>query len=176
MRIAKKTVRSRSAYPLLNESLAVKMARQWGGETCMVVRLSSCSLSTAESSSPSSISFSALRHRQQRRAPGTAAHPSSRLHGDLRARSEVAFPVNTCRFPASAWLCSIKPNHRYHLACNLWLNSSQNMHKYSWLLHFIAPITRIHILLIIIDQVSHSPLVLMRVCELWYTNVTGIWV
>jgi hypothetical protein len=70
---------------------------------------------------------------------------------------------------------SIKPDHLHRLAHNLW----QTSHK--WFTEIIAPITRLppellhQILLIVIDDASHSPLLLMRVSKLWYTIVTGIW-
>ena len=71
---------------------------------------------------------------------------------------------------------TIEPKHRHRLAHDLWRHS-----KYWWLMQVIAPITLLpqellhQILLIIIDEVSHSPTVLMRVSKLWYTTVTGIW-
>jgi len=76
---------------------------------------------------------------------------------------------------------SIKSYHHYQLACALWPHPPQTKHKYSWLLHFIAPITRLpcellqQILLIVINEVSNSPLVLVHVCKHWHTMVTSIW-
>ena len=71
---------------------------------------------------------------------------------------------------------SIKPEHRHGLACDLWRHS-----QYWWLIPIIVPITRLpmellhKILLIIIDNASHSPLVLMQVSKLWYAVINGIW-
>ena len=71
---------------------------------------------------------------------------------------------------------SIKPEHRPHLANRLRCYS-----EYWWLIHIIAPITRLpqellhQILFIIIDNASHSHFVLMRVSKHWYNTVTGIW-
>ena len=71
---------------------------------------------------------------------------------------------------------SIKLEHRHGLAHDLWYHS-----EHWWLIQIIAPITRLpqellqQILLIIIDNASDSPLVLMRVSKHWYTTVTGIW-
>jgi len=72
---------------------------------------------------------------------------------------------------------SLGPEYRQRLASDL----SPTCHKYWWFIQIIAPITRLpsellqQILLIIIDNASNSPLVLMRVSNLWYTIVTGIW-
>ena len=72
---------------------------------------------------------------------------------------------------------SIEPDHRLRFAHNLW----SHRQKYWWLIQILVPITRLpqellhQIFLIIIDNASDSPLVLMRVCKLWYTIVTGIW-
>jgi len=76
---------------------------------------------------------------------------------------------------------SINSADRYVLARVLWFHSPQTKHEYSWLLHIIAPITRLpsellqQILLIVIDEVSDSPSVLMHVCKYWHAMVTGIW-
>jgi hypothetical protein len=73
---------------------------------------------------------------------------------------------------------SIEPIHRHPLAHHLW---RRDRSWYWRLIQFIAPITRLppellqHIFLIIIDEVSDSPLMLMRVCKHWYTITTGIW-
>ena len=73
---------------------------------------------------------------------------------------------------------SIKLEHRHNLAHHL---CSHTIHDYRWLVQIIIPITRLppellhEVLLIIIDNASHSPLALMRVCRDWYTQVTGIW-
>ena len=75
---------------------------------------------------------------------------------------------------------SIQPDYRQSLARELSLHS-YNLHKFWWFIQIITPITRLptellqQILLIIIDDVNHSPLVLMRVSRTWYTVVTGIW-
>jgi hypothetical protein len=53
--------------------------------------------------------------------------------------------------------------------------------EYWWLIQIITPITRLppellhQIFLIIIDEASGPPLVLMRVCKHWYTIITSIW-
>jgi len=76
---------------------------------------------------------------------------------------------------------SIKSDDRYHLARVLWLHSPRTKHKYSWLFHFITPITRLppellqQILLLVIDDVSDSPSVLVHVSKHWHSMVTGIW-
>ena len=68
---------------------------------------------------------------------------------------------------------SIKP---HSLARHLWRHS-----EYWWLIQIIAPITRLpqellqQISLIIINNASDPPFVLMRVSKLWYSIVTGIW-
>jgi hypothetical protein len=75
---------------------------------------------------------------------------------------------------------SIEPSHRHTLAHDLWSNS-HTLQQYWWFIQIIIPITRLpqellqQILLIIIDNASHSPLMLMLVSKLWYTTVTGIW-
>ena len=72
---------------------------------------------------------------------------------------------------------SIEPDHRHRLSRYLW----RKPERWWWLIQIIAPITRLpqellqRIVLIIIDNASHSPLALMRVSKLWYTIVTGIW-
>jgi len=69
---------------------------------------------------------------------------------------------------------AINPDHRAPL-----LHSSKQ--KYWWLIQILVPISRLplelleQILVIIIDEASNSPLVLMLVCRRWYTIVTGIW-
>ncbi len=71
---------------------------------------------------------------------------------------------------------SIKPENRHCLAHKVWHHS-----EHWWLIQIIAPITRLpqellhQILLILIDNANHSPLVLTRVSKLWYTTVAGIW-
>ena len=72
---------------------------------------------------------------------------------------------------------SIKPVFRRHLDNHLWPNS----HKYWWFIQIMVPITRLplellqQILLILIDNASDPPFVLMRVSKLWYNVVAGIW-
>ena len=71
---------------------------------------------------------------------------------------------------------SITPKTRHDLARIAWRES-----KRWWFIQILAPITRLpqellqHILLILIDNASHSPLVLMRVSKYWYNIVAGIW-
>ena len=71
---------------------------------------------------------------------------------------------------------SIEPRHRHRLARDLWSHS-----EHWWLIQIIVPITRLppellhQILLINIDEVSDSPLALMRVSQHWFNIVTGIW-
>jgi len=73
---------------------------------------------------------------------------------------------------------SIKPNSgsRLRLARLLWGHS-----EHQWLVQIFVPVTRLplellqSILYTIIDDASHSPVVLMLVCKHWYTTVTGIW-
>ena len=76
---------------------------------------------------------------------------------------------------------SIESDHRSQLARVLWPHSPQTKHEYSWLFHSIAPITRLpsellqQILLIVINEMSDSPSVLMHVCKHWHAMLTGIW-
>ena len=78
-------------------------------------------------------------------------------------------------------LYTISPDRRYELARRLWLHSPQTRHEHVWLFDLIAPITRLPpellqlILLIVIDEVSNSPSVLVHVSKYWYNMVTGIW-
>ena len=71
---------------------------------------------------------------------------------------------------------SIEPERRYHLVRDLWHYS-----EHWWFIQTITPITRLpqellhQILLIIVDNASDSPLVLMQVSKHWYTVVTSIW-
>jgi hypothetical protein len=75
---------------------------------------------------------------------------------------------------------SIEPHHLHTLAHDLWRHS-RTRQEYWWLIQIIVPITWLpqellqQIFLIIIDNASHSPLVLMLVSKYWYTTVTGIW-
>ena len=70
---------------------------------------------------------------------------------------------------------------RSGVASDLWDRSPETRHEYSFIIHLIAPITRLplellhRIFLIIVDEANGSPLVLMRVCKLWYATVTSIW-
>ena len=72
---------------------------------------------------------------------------------------------------------SIKLDHRHSLARHL----CHTEHQYRWLIQIIAPITRLprevlqHILLMIVDNASISPSVLMLVCKDWHTEVNDIW-
>ena len=75
----------------------------------------------------------------------------------------------------------IEPEHRHGIAREL----SQDpfaLQEVWWLIQIITPINRLppelfrRILLILIDNSSHSPLRLLLVCKRWYTIVTGIWV
>ena len=71
---------------------------------------------------------------------------------------------------------SITPKTRHDLARIAWRES-----KRWWFIQIIAPITRLpqellqQVLLILIDNASHSPSVLMRVSKYWYNIVAGIW-
>jgi hypothetical protein len=71
---------------------------------------------------------------------------------------------------------SIEPHHRYRLAHHL-----RRYSEYWWLIQIVTPITRLppellhQIFLIIIDEASGPPLVLMQVCKHWHIIVTGIW-
>ena len=73
----------------------------------------------------------------------------------------------------------IELKHRHGLACAL----SQDPFALQvwWLIQIITPINRLtsdlfrQILLILMDNLGHSPLPLMLVCKHWYTIVTGIW-
>ena len=75
---------------------------------------------------------------------------------------------------------SIKPYHRW-LACYL-SQRSHTSQEFWWLIQIIIPINRLpsellqQILLIIIDDATHSHSALILVCRHWYTIVTGIWV
>jgi hypothetical protein len=67
-------------------------------------------------------------------------------------------------------------DHHHVLAYDL-----RHSQEYWWLIQIIVPITRLpsellhQIFLIIINEASGSPLVLMQVCKYWYTIITGIW-
>ena len=69
----------------------------------------------------------------------------------------------------------------YGVARDLWHRSPESRDEYSCLIHFISPITRLpfellhQILLIIIDETSGPPSVLMLVCKHWHAMVTSIW-
>jgi hypothetical protein len=72
---------------------------------------------------------------------------------------------------------SIEPHNRDGLARHLRRRSQE----FWWLIQIIVPITRLppellhQIFLIIIDQASGPPLVLMQVCKYWYTIIASIW-
>jgi hypothetical protein len=83
---------------------------------------------------------------------------------------------------------SIGPVHRHALVRHLWRSFRDRCWNcrnwwliYWWLSQIVTPITRLptellqQIFLIIIDEVSGPPLVLMLVCKHWYTIITGIW-
>ena len=71
-------------------------------------------------------------------------------------------------------------NH-YSVARDLWHQWPETRDEYSYIIHFITPITRLppellqQIFLIIIDETSGPPLALMLVCKHWHDMVTGIW-
>ena len=74
----------------------------------------------------------------------------------------------------------IELKHRHGLACAL----SQDpfaLQEVWWLIQIITPINRLtpelfrQILLILMDDLGHSPLPLVLVCKHWCTIVTGIW-
>ena len=98
----------------------------------------------------------------------------------VEARAEAQMMVTYGEVLADSKLMdiidSIEPKHRHDLARDLWPHS-----RYWWFIQIIAPITRLpqellhQILLILIDNASHSPLALMRVSKLWYTTISGIW-
>jgi len=73
-------------------------------------------------------------------------------------------------------LDSIIPEHRHQLTRHLWRHS-----EHFWLIQIFVPVTRLppellqSILSTVINEASGPPLVLMLVCKLWYTTVTGIW-
>ena len=75
---------------------------------------------------------------------------------------------------------SIKPDHRHRLAHRLYCPPGTKQ-DFWWLIQIIVPITRLppellqHIFLMIIDNASHSPVMLMLVCKYWYIMVTSIW-
>ena len=91
------------------------------------------------------------------------AHPVA--YGEVLADSELMDIIY-----------SMKPEHRHDLARIAW-----HLSEHWWFIQIIVPITRLpqellhQIFLIIIDNASHSPLVLMRVSKHWYNIVTGIW-
>jgi len=96
-----------------------------------------------------------------------------------RAPEPITYNEVLADWKLKAIIDSIEPDHRHTLARHLHL--SHNRQEYWWLIQIIAPITRLppellqQILLIIIDEASDSPFVLMLVCKYWYTTVTGIW-
>ena len=71
-------------------------------------------------------------------------------------------------------------NH-YGVARDLWHRSPETKDEYSRIIHSIAPITRLpfellhQIFLIIINERSSPPSVLMLVCKSWRAIVTNIW-
>ena len=71
--------------------------------------------------------------------------------------------------------------HHNGIAHRLWHHSPERRDEYLCIINFIAPITRLpfellrHIFLIIIDEASNPPSVLMRVCKHWHAIVTSTW-
>ena len=67
------------------------------------------------------------------------------------------------------------------VARDLWDRSPETRDEYSRIIQFIAPITRLplellhQIFLVIIDETSGPPSVLMLVCKHWHAIVTTIW-
>ena len=90
-------------------------------------------------------------------------------YGEISADSEVMDIID-----------SIKPDQRHQFTHDVW-QYSPSLQEVWWLIQIVAPITRLpsellqQILLLIIDDASDSPLVLMQVSKHWYTIVTGIW-
>ena len=89
---------------------------------------------------------------------GRASHVTS---NEVMADSELLDAINLAK-------------NRHHL-------SSWHLSEHWSIIQIIAPITRLpqellyQILLILIDNVSDSHFILMRVSKLWYNIVTGIW-
>ena len=112
----------------------------------------------------------------------TRALAGARTLAEVRpeAKLKIRYDEVLADFKLMDIIYSIKPYHRRRLAREL-SHSAYTLQKFRWLIQIVTPITRLplellhQILLIIIDNTSHSPLVLMRVCRLWYTIVTGIW-
>ena len=115
------------------------------------------------------------------------AEALARALAGARALAEVREEIDAFRYDevlADSKLVdiiySIKPYQRQRLAREL-SKHSYTLQKYWWFIQIVVPITRLplellhQILLIIIDEASHPPSVLMRVCKLWYTIATGIW-
>ena len=97
------------------------------------------------------------------------------VRGEAHARGEKV----PSGLADSATIRNILSNHnRYGVARDSSHHSSQ---EYASIIHFIAPITRLplellrQIFLIIIDEASGPPLVLMLICRHWYAIVTSIW-
>jgi hypothetical protein len=111
------------------------------------------------------------------------AEARARVHArlELKPTAHTAYTLTHDEILADSNLkhiiYSIKPYHCRSLARILWHPSQE----FWWLIQIITPITRLppellhQIFLLIIDEANDSPLVLMLVCKLWYTVVTGIW-
>ena len=88
--------------------------------------------------------------------------------GEARARGERV-PV-VLEDPSMIWNILSDLKH-YGVAPDLWHRSRESREEYSCLIHFFSPITRLpfellhQILLIIIDEMSGPPSVLMLVCK-----------
>ena len=98
--------------------------------------------------------------------------------GEARARGEKV-PSTLGR---SSIISNILSSHsRYGIERHLWDRSPEMREDYSCIIHFIAPITRLpfellrQIFLIIIDETTRPPLMLMHVCKQWHAIITSIW-
>jgi len=107
-----------------------------------------------------------------------------RMWGQPEALEPIAYTTTYDEVLADSKLkdiiYSIDPDDRRWLAHRLW-RSSHTLQEYWWLIQIVVPITRLppkllqQILLIITDEASDTPLVLMLVCKHWCTIVTGVW-
>jgi len=119
---------------------------------------------------------------EQSQAPALEADTEARALA--RALEPIAYTTTYDEVLANSKLrhiiYSIDPDLRRGLAHDLW-RSSHTSQGHWWFIQIIVPITRLplellqQIFLIIIDEPSHSPLMLMLVCKNWCTIVTGIW-
>ena len=98
--------------------------------------------------------------------------------GEARARGEK---VPSTLADSSTISNILSVHHRYKVGYHIWLRSPETREDYSCIIHFIAPITRLpfellqQIFLIIVDEMTHPPLMLMRVCKEWHAVVLAIW-